>query len=104
MRPSQALAQHRNRVQEIARMHHVSNVRLFGSVLRGEDGPGSDIDLLVEPTAQTSLMDIGAIRVKLKALLGCEVDVVTPNALPAQFREQVVRDAVALKEQVQGLL
>lgn len=56
--------------------------------------PGSDLDLLVEPTTQTTLMDIGAIRFELKALLGMDVDVLTPNGLPASFREQVLRDAV----------
>ncbi len=47
MRPSEALSQHRARIREIALNHHVSNVRVFGSVSRGEDGPDSDLDLLV---------------------------------------------------------
>ena len=48
------------------------------------------------PNAQTTLMDIGAIRFELKNLLGLEVDVLTPNGLPANFREQVLREAVAV--------
>jgi uncharacterized protein len=52
--------------------------------------------LLVEPTAQTTLMDIGAIRFELKQLLGVDVDVLTPNGLPASFREKVLREAVAV--------
>jgi uncharacterized protein len=55
---------------------------------------GSDLDLLVEPTPQTTLMDIGAIRFELKKLLGLEVDVLTPNGLPARFRDQVLREAL----------
>ncbi|MDR6521851.1 MULTISPECIES: nucleotidyltransferase family protein [Variovorax] len=94
MRPSEALLQHRDRIREIALSHHVSSVRVFGSALRGEDGPDSDLDLLVEPTAQTTLMDIGAIRYELKSLLGMEVDVLTPNGLPLKFRDQVLREAV----------
>ena len=47
MRPSEALSQHRARIREIALNHHVSNVRVFGSVSRGEDGPDSDLDMLV---------------------------------------------------------
>ncbi|WP_432730913.1 nucleotidyltransferase family protein [Variovorax sp. W6] len=94
MRPSEALLQHRDRIREIALSHHVSSVRVFGSALRGEDGPDSDLDLLVEPTAQTTLMDIGAIRYELKNLLGMEVDVLTPNGLPLKFRDQVLREAV----------
>ena len=94
MRPSEALNLHRTRIREIALSHRVSGVRVFGSALRGDDGAGSDLDLLVEPTPQTTLMDIGAIRFELKKLLGLEVDVLTPNGLPARFREQVLRDAL----------
>ena len=59
---------------------------MFGSALRGDDVAGSDLDLLVEPTPQTTLMDIGAIRFELKKQLGLEVDVLTPNGLPASFQ------------------
>ena len=96
MRPSEALSLHRTRIREIALSHHVSGVRVFGSALHGDDTAGSDLDLLVEPTAQTTLMDIGAIRFELKQLLGMDVDVLTPNSLPASFREQVLREAVAV--------
>lgn len=71
-------------------------MRVFGSALHGDDTVGSDLDLLVEPTVQTTLMDIGAIRFELKQLLGMEMDMLTPNGLPARFRELVLRDAVAL--------
>ncbi len=94
MRPSEALALHRSRIREIALSHRVSGVRVFGSALRGDDVAGSDLDLLVEPTAHTTLMDIGAIRFELKNLLGMDVDVLTPNSLPEKFREQILRDAV----------
>ncbi|WP_341892244.1 nucleotidyltransferase domain-containing protein [Variovorax sp. YR752] len=96
MRPSEALSRHRDRIREIALSHHVSDVRVFGSALRGDDGLDSDLDLLVEPTAQTTLMDIGAIRHELKCLLGMEVDVLTPNGLPPKFRDQVLREAVPI--------
>jgi uncharacterized protein len=96
MRPSEAVSLHRARIREIALRHHMRSVRVFGSALRGEDGPESDLDLLVEPTAQTTMMDIGAIRHELKDLLGVEVDVLTPNGLPPKFREQVLREAVLL--------
>lgn len=96
MRPSEALSLHRTQIREIALRHRVSGVRVFGSALRGDDVAGSDLDLLVEPTPQTTLMDIGAIRFELKQLLGLDVDVLTPDGLPASFREQVLREAVAL--------
>ncbi|WP_137896518.1 nucleotidyltransferase family protein [Ramlibacter sp. 2FC] len=94
MRPSEALSLHRARIREIALSHRVSGGRVFGSALRGEDGPDSDLDLLVKPTAQTTPLDIGAIRYELKELLGLEVDVLTPNSLPPKFREQVLREAL----------
>ena len=94
MRPSEALNLYRSRIREIALSHRVSSVRVFGSVLHGDDVASSDLDLLVEPTPETTLMDIGAIRYELKKLLGFEVDVLTPNGLPLSFRDQVLREAV----------
>ena len=96
MLPSQALSLHRNRIREIALSHRVRNVRVFGSALHGDETEGSDLDLLVEPTDQTTLFDIGAIRFELKNLLGIDVDVLTPNGLPQKFRELVLREAVAV--------
>lgn len=93
MKPSQALLLHRDAISRIAANHHVSNVRVFGSVTSGTDQEDSDLDLLVDPTEETSLMDIGAIRVELRKLTGVKVDVLTPNALPDSFREQVLKEA-----------
>jgi len=94
MRPSIALQNHREAIREIALRHRVRNVRVFGSVLHGEDTEDSDLDLLVEPTSETTLFDIGAIQCELKKLLGITVDVLTPGALPDSFRELVMKEAV----------
>jgi uncharacterized protein len=96
MKPSIALNLHRARIRQIALAHRVTNPRVFGSVARGEDTENSDLDILVDPTQQTSLFDIGAIRVELLNLLGVSVDVVTPNALPEKFRSQVIFEAIAV--------
>jgi predicted nucleotidyltransferase len=93
MRPSQALTLHRDRIRQIALSHHVQAVRVFGSVLSGEDVEGSDLDLLVEPTAETTLFDIGAIHFELKQLLGLDIDVLTPDSLPDKFRDRVLKEA-----------
>ena len=93
MRPSDALALHRARIRQIALSHHVQDIRVFGSTLRGEDIEGSDLDLLVEPTSETTLFDIGAIRFELKQLLGLDIDVLTPNALPDKVRARVLQEA-----------
>jgi predicted nucleotidyltransferase len=93
MRPSLALETYREAIRTIALSHRVTNVRVFGSVLTGEDTDDSDLDILVEPTSETTMMDIGAIQYELKQLLGIAVDVLTPNALPDTFRNQVIEQA-----------
>jgi uncharacterized protein len=65
-------------------------------VLRGQDTPHSDLDILVDPTSQTTLLDIGAIRHELSAVLGVPVDVLTPDALPDQWRAQVLTQALSV--------
>jgi predicted nucleotidyltransferase len=82
MRPSEALNLHRDEILRIVASRRATNPRVFGSVLHGEDTEESDLDLLIDPTPETSLFDIGAIRRQLRNLLGVSVDVVTPNALP----------------------
>lgn len=93
MHPSIALQTHRDAIREIALRHWVKNVRVFGSVLHGDDTEDSDLDLLVDPTPETTLFDIGAIRYELKELLGVAVDVLTPRALPDKFRDSVLHEA-----------
>ncbi len=93
MRPSHALASHRSAIIQIVERHHARNARVFGSVVYGTDRDDSDLDIIVDPTPETTLFDIGAIRRELKNLLGVEVDVVTPKALPETFRDQVLADA-----------
>ncbi len=96
MRPSLALQTHRNAIREIALRHRVTNVRVFGSVVRGDDSEGSDLDILVEPTAETTMMDIAKIQLELGQLLSVAVDVLTPKGLPAKFRDQVIAEAQSL--------
>lgn len=93
MRPSIALQTHRDAIREIALRHRVQNIRVFGSVVHGDDTDDSDLDLLVDPTPETTLMDIAKIQVELARLLHITVDVLTPRALPDKFREQVIQEA-----------
>ena len=62
--------------------------------MRGTDREGSDLDLLVDPTEETTLFDIGAIRHELRELLGLSVDVLTPKALPEKFRQRVIEESI----------
>ena len=93
MKPSIALEQHRDAIRQIVARHHAGNARVFGSVLSGDDRSDSDLDLLVDPTPETTLLDIGAIRHELLELLGVPVDVLTPKALPERFRDAVLEAA-----------
>jgi predicted nucleotidyltransferase len=94
VKPSQVLEQHRAEIRQIVERHRASNARVFGSVLRREDNDQSDLDLLVEPDEHMTLFDLGAIRYELRELLGVQVDVLTPNALPDSFRAKVLGEAM----------
>ena len=96
MKPSDLLNLHRDQVRDIVLRHRVASVKVFGSVLHGDDTDGSDLDLLVEPTAQTTMFDIGGIQFEVSELLGINVDVLTPRALPESFRAKVMAEAQAL--------
>jgi len=94
MKPSQALASHRVDIRRVVESHRARNARVFGSVIHGEDTEGSDLDILIDPTPETTLMDVAAIQVELERLLGISVDVLTPRALPENFRSLVLAEAV----------
>ncbi len=94
IKPSIALAEHREAIRRVVAEHRGANARVFGSVLRADDREGSDLDILIDPTPETTLFDIGAMRHELSNLLGVPVDVLTPRALPGSFRDQVLQEAV----------
>ncbi|CAM2152578.1 Nucleotidyltransferase domain-containing protein [Pararobbsia alpina] len=94
MKPSIAVQIHREDIRRIVEIHRATNVRVFGSVARGTDTETSDWDLLVDPTPETTLLDLGAIRHELRGLLNVKVDVVTPKALPEKVRVVVLAEAV----------
>lgn len=87
------LRKHREEIQKIVEKHHAKNVKVFGSVAVGNESADSDIDLLIETTPETTMFDIGAIKFELNKLLGVEVDVLTPNSLPVQFKDKVEQEA-----------
>jgi uncharacterized protein len=93
MKPSEALKNHRTDIISVVESHHACNPRVFGSVIHGLDTDQSDLDILVDPTSETTLFDIGAIQHKLNKLLQIRVDVLTPNALPDKFRAAVLLEA-----------
>lgn len=94
MKPSVALAANREAIRRVVESHRARNARVFGSVAHGDDTEDSDLDILIDPTPETTLFDIGAIRHDLLQLLGVPVDVLTPKALPEKFRAAVLAQAV----------
>jgi predicted nucleotidyltransferase len=94
MKPSQALQSHRDAIRSVVLAHRAVNPRIFGSVLSGQDTENSDLDILIDPTPNTTLMDIAAIQVELENLLHVSVDVLTPNTLADKFRNSVLSQAV----------
>ena len=94
MKPSDALKAHRAAIRRVVEAHRAGNARVFGSVAQGCDTDDSDLDILIDPTSETTLFDIGAIRHELRKLLGVLVDVLTPKALPDKFRDAVLAEAL----------
>jgi predicted nucleotidyltransferase len=90
------LKEKRQDILRIAAQHGAYNVRVFGSVARGEASPDSDVDLLVDLEPDKSLFDVGGLLMDLQALLGREVDVVTEKALHWYIRDRVIREAQSL--------
>ncbi len=93
MRPSLVLDLKRSSVRETASRYQVANPRVFGSVLRGTDQDGSDLDLLVDALPGATLFDLGGLQDELESLLGIHVDLLTPTDLPPKFRAKVLAEA-----------
>jgi predicted nucleotidyltransferase len=83
-------------ILRIAAKHGATQVRLIGSVARGEAGPNSDIDLLVTWAEGTSLLDHAALVLELERLLGRKVDIASDGWVKPSIREPVYRDAIPL--------
>ncbi|MGB8214621.1 MAG: nucleotidyltransferase family protein [Anaerolineales bacterium] len=93
MNPDQLLQSNRQEIIRIAARHGAYNVRVFGSVARGEARPDSDVDFLVTLEAGRSLLDLARLLRELQALLNCPVDIVTEAGLRPRLRPQVLKEA-----------
>jgi len=87
---------HREKILELAARHGASNVRVFGSLARGEGTESSDLDLLVTLEEKRSLLDIVGLKQDIEDLLHRPVDVVTEPALSPYIRKQVLAEATPL--------
>jgi predicted nucleotidyltransferase len=93
MRLRQLVRKNRAKILALAERRGVTNLRVFGSVGRGEDTKHSDLDLLVDLKRGRSLLDLGGLLMDLQELLGCKVDLVTEGGLHWYIRDKIVREA-----------
>ena len=94
MRPSEVFEQHREVIRQMVVESGMANPRLFGSALYGDDREDSDLDLLVDPSPETSLLDLAKLQVQLEDRVGIRIDLLTPRSLPATFRGKVLAEAI----------
>ena len=88
------LGERREEILRVATKYGARNVRVFGSVARGDADAVSDIDFLVEMEPERSLLDLGGLQVELETVMGCHVDVVTEKGLKTRIRGRVLAEAV----------
>jgi len=93
MRTEELLKEKRKAVLSLAGKHGARNVRVFGSVARGESGAESDIDLLVKMEEGRSLLDLSALTLELRDLLGVKVDVVSEDGIYWLLRRKILKEA-----------
>jgi predicted nucleotidyltransferase len=86
----------REEILRIAARHGARNVRVFGSVIRGEARPDSDVDFLVDMDPGRTLLDMGGLLMDLRDVLGREVDVATEHGLKARIRDRIIKEALPL--------
>jgi predicted nucleotidyltransferase len=94
MRLKELLQAKREEILRVCAKYGAHNVRVFGSVARGEADERSDMDFLVELEPGRTLFDLGGLQYDLEQLLGCRVDVVTEHGLKPRIRERVLREAI----------
>lgn len=93
MNRAQTVRHKRDAIRRIARRYGAVDIRLFGSVARGEDTTDSDIDFLVELEEGRSLLDLGGMLMELREELGAEVDLTNLSSLPPERKAQILQDA-----------
>jgi predicted nucleotidyltransferase len=93
MRPSESIPRHRDALLETARRHGITNLRVFGSVARGDDTAHRDVDLLVDAPRGTTYFDLARLKREVEDLTGLTFDIHTYSGLKDEVRDRVLRDA-----------
>jgi predicted nucleotidyltransferase len=92
----ETLRKYRDKILEIAHEYKAENVRVFGSVARGEEKENSDVDFLVHFKKGASLLDESGLDIDLTELLGCKVDVISDRAIREEFKPFILKEATPL--------
>ena len=90
------LRQRRDEILRLARRYRAEDVRVFGSVIRGDNTEASDVDVLIKTRPGCSLLDLGGLLEDLQDLLNCRVDLVIEDGLKPRLRDRVLHEAVPL--------
>jgi predicted nucleotidyltransferase len=90
------LADKRLQILGLAERYRTADVRVFGSVARGDNTETSDVDILIKLRSGCSLFDLGGLLEDLQDLLGCTVDLVPEDSLKPKLRERVLKEAIPL--------
>lgn len=96
MRPSEALAKHRDAARDIVSSYNLADPRIFGSTARGEDTDESDLDIIVRRHGSLSYFDLFKLEADLGSLMGVRVDVRTEGEFSARVLNRIKRDFIAL--------
>ena len=94
----QELKAYREEILTLAQRHHAPNIRVFGSVARGEATENSDVDFLVDVAPEQSILDLISLIQSLSDLLGCKVDVAQTTVLNPLMRDKALKDAISLEQ------
>ena len=94
MRPSEVLPQYRDSIRQLVLQSGMANPRLFGSGVRGDDTDSSDLDILVDPSPETSLLDLARLQLQLESTVGVQIDLRTPGFFPEALRKKVLSEAI----------
>ena len=94
MKPSAALEAHRDAIRALVHKYPAANPRVFGSVLRGGDKEGSDLDLVIDALPGATLFDLGGLQMELEELLGVKVDLLTSGGIAKRLRDRILAEAV----------
>lgn len=92
------LRAYRSQISSLAKRYHAPNVRVFGSTVRDDNTPESDVDFLIDVSLEQTLFDLIRLTRELKELLGCEVDVAQSTVLHPVICDEVLSEAVSLED------